>query len=131
MLKGSLLSENYSDWLEWIESAEIRSAFVHLVGLAACSRTLTCHPQLKGKKGPIRDFRFHDEDGEQRFSFITNREKPLLFYFRHPATRSQEYSFEEIQRLFPGAKNPQAGEWTVPIATVADAERLWKYLRVR
>lgn len=131
MLKGSLFPENYSDWLERIESAEIRSAFVHLVGFAACSRTLTCHPQLKGKSGPIRDFRFHDEYGEQPFSFIINRKKPLLFYFRHPATRSQEYSFEEVQSLFPDAKKPQAEEWTVPIATVVDAERLWEYLRVQ
>lgn len=130
MLKGSLCPENYSDWLERIESADVRSAFIHLVGLAACSRTLICHPQLKGQSGPIRDFRFYDEHGEQPFSFITNRRKPLLFYFRHPATRSQEYSFDDVQRLFPGAKNPQAEEWTVPIATVADAERLWEYLRV-
>lgn len=131
MLKGSLFPENYADWLERIEPSEVRSAFVHLVGFAACSRTLTCHPQLKGESGPIRDFRFHDENGEQPFSVIINKQSSLFFYFRPPATRSHKYSLEEVQRLFPGAKNPQVEQWTVPLTTVSDVERLWEYLRAQ
>lgn len=130
MLKGALFPDNYAAWLDRIELPETKSAFIHLVGLAACCRSLTCHAQLKGEHGPIHDFRFRDQQGQQPFSFIVNKQKPLLFYFRSPATRHSQYSFEEVQRLFPDAKNPQAEEWTVPIATVADAQRLWEYLKI-
>lgn len=130
MLKGSLCAEKYADWLGLIESRETRSAFVHLVGQAACCRSLTCHAQLKGESGPVRSFRLHNENGEQPFSFIVNKQKPLLFYFRAPATRSRRYTLEELKHQFSGAKSPQAEEWTVPIGTTAEAERLWEYLKV-
>ena len=130
MLKGSLSAEYYADWLDLIEPRETKSAFVHLLGLAACCRSLTCHAQLKGENGPVHDFRFHDERGEQPFSFIINKHKPLLFYFRAPATRSSKYTLEELQRHFVGAKSPRTEEWTVPIGTTADAERLWEYLKI-
>ncbi|MGH8858108.1 MAG: hypothetical protein ACREXG_08785, partial [Polaromonas sp.] len=63
----------YPEWLDFIELEETKAAFVYIVGLAACARSLSCHPQLKGENGPVRDFRFFDMEGKQYFSFITNR----------------------------------------------------------
>ena len=131
MLKGSLQAENYPDWLDRIESLETRSAFVCLVGLAACCRSLICHAHLKGENGPVHAVYFHDEHGEHPFSFIVNKQKPLLFYFRAPATRSPNYTLAELQSAFSGTKIPRAEEWTVPIATTADAWRLWEFLNIK
>ena len=43
------------------------------------------------QRGRSRDFRFIDTNGEQPFSFITNKSS-LLFYFRPPSVRSGAYA---------------------------------------
>ena len=96
MLAEAKSPELYAEWLDSIGTTEVKSAFVHIVGLSACSETFVCHPQLKGKDGPIRDFRFLHKAGENWFSFITNKAAPLRFYFRAPATRSGHYTFEAL-----------------------------------
>lgn len=130
MLVEAKFAELYPEWLDFIELEETKAAFVYIVGLAACARSLSCHPQLKGENGPVRDFRFFDMEGKQYFSFITNRKKPLLFYFRAPATRSGRYSFAALKAEFHDANEPRSEEWTVPLRSVSDVQRLWSMLEI-
>jgi hypothetical protein len=117
----------YADWLDEIENSETKEAFRYLVGAAACLRNFQCHAQLKGRKGPLRDFRFI-EGSSQPFSFITNQRKGLLFYFRPPAVRSGRYTFEVLRAELGSVSQNPSGEWTARINTVDDARRLWALL---
>ncbi len=127
MLSSDHDLSTYADWLDRIENPETKEAFRYLVGAAACLRNLQCHAQLKGREGPLHDFRFM-EGSSQPFSFITNQSKGLLFYFRPPSVRSGRYTFEALRNeLGSVAENP-SGEWTVRISTVDEAKRLWAFL---
>jgi hypothetical protein len=122
--------DRYSEWLDRIEHAETQDAFRFLVCAAACVRGLRCHAQLKGPTGPLHDFRFLDSGDQQPFSFITNQNKGLLFYFRTPAVRSGRYSLETLKASFESAAENSRGEWTVRIEDVEQARRLWRYLGI-
>ena len=115
------------EWLEYIKPRSVKDAFCYLIGAAACLRTFQCHAQLKGKRGPVRDFRFIDCSGTQPYSFITNQNS-LLFYFRKPSARISDEELLAIQGLLPEASHNPAREITVPITTLAQAKRLWPYL---
>jgi len=119
--------ERYAEWLAHIESADTKEAFCFMVGLAACARSVVCHPQFKGSRGPIRDFRFLDQTSAQAFSIITNKNS-LLFYFRKPAVTSGRYKFEALRLASPRASINTRGEWKAPLATIDDVRRLWNYL---
>ena len=124
MLDGALQPELYCQWLERVSDPEARYAFLHLVGLAACSTEYVCFPQ---RKGVIRDFRFIDGEKRQLFAFIPNA-RWLLFYFRLPAIRTGRYSMAELQATFGSVGTNNAGDWTVKIANFADAHRLWNII---
>lgn len=124
MLEGSLWPELYCEWLEHISDPEARNAYLYLLGLAACSREYVCFPK---QKGVVRDFRYVDSAKRQHFAFIPNAGW-LLFYFRLPAIRTGRYSITELQAAFGSVGTNKAGEWTVKIANIADADRLWKII---
>jgi hypothetical protein len=115
----------YVNWVDFIESPQAREAFQYLVGIAATSTRFQCHIQWKGE---VRDFRFHDDSGEQPLSFITNQQW-LLFYFRPPAVRSGEYSRESIARDFDSFKVNTKGEWMVKLRSIDDVKRLSAHVR--
>lgn len=123
MLASARNADLYAEWLKYIEAQETRDAFVYLVGLSACLREWACHPE---RKGEVRDFRFMHGGTEQPFAFIVNK-KSLLFYFRAPATRSGRYRFEELQAAFEETKQVR-DEWTVRLVSIADVQRLWRFL---
>jgi len=127
MLSSEHDASRYADWLEKIENAETKDAFLYLVGAAVCLRNFQCHTQLKGHDGPLHDFRFLDGDS-QPFSFITNQSKGLLFYFRPPAVRSGRYTLEALRNVLSSAAENPSGEWTVRITTVDEAKDLWAFL---
>jgi hypothetical protein len=111
----------YPEWSRAIESDSTRAAFHYLVGIAASSRRFHCHAQWKGE---VRDFRFIDPTSrEQPYSFITNQQW-LLFYFRSPAIRSNQYSRDSISKAFDTFHENPAGEWTLKLAAVPDVQRL-------
>ena len=127
MLANSLNSALYTEWLEHVQVPEVKDAFSFLVGSAATMRTLTCHAQFKGV---VRDFRFLNQDNEQPFSFIVNRNW-LLFYFRAPSVRSAKYAFAELKNQFIESNENNRGEWTVRLRTVDDARKLVKFIGVQ
>lgn len=110
--------------LQYIADADVRDAFVYLLGLAASDPRFQCYGELKGA---IRDFRFLDVNGQQLFSFIVNRAS-LLFYVRAPAINSGQFALADLRVSFPDASVNNAGEWTVRIQRIADARVLWSYL---
>jgi hypothetical protein len=127
MLADSFNPELYYDWLTHILAPETKDAFIFIVGYAACLSEYKCHPQFKGKNGPLRDFRFFNSRNEQVFAFIVNQQW-LLFYFRAPAVRSNRYSFETIKSTFSSALTNNGGEWTIKIKSIADAKALTNML---
>lgn len=67
MLADSFNSELYRDWLNYIVDVEAKDAFIYITGYAACLSEYKCHPQCKGKNGPLRDFRLFNVQNEQPF----------------------------------------------------------------
>ena len=130
MLADSKNQDLYAEWIDYIEDPKTKQAFRYIVGVAAASVEFVCYPQLKGASGPVKDFRFFDSEGEQRFAFITNK-KWLLFYFRPPALRSQRYSRECLISDFSSFVETPAGEWTVKLSCVDDVVRLCKHIDPR
>lgn len=112
---------------EHIAAPEVREAFAYLVGSAALSRELSCHALMKGV---VRDFRLHDASGSQPFSLIVNRDS-LLFYFRLPAVRSGRFSLRDLERSFEEVRENNSGEWTVRLADLESARRLWALITSR
>lgn len=130
MLANSFNSELYCDWQGHIIDKETRDAFIYTVGFAACLSDYKCHPQYKGKNGPLRDFRFYDSNNEMPFAFIINQQW-LLFYFRAPAVRSNQYTFDYIRKVFPSAQINNGGEWTIKIRSISDVKTLIAILRIQ
>jgi hypothetical protein len=114
----------YAEWLTYIEAPEAREAFCYLVGRAAVLRSLECHP---ARKGGVRDVRFMNGQGEQPFSFISNRSW-LLFYLRAPAIRSGRYTLQELSCLFGSAMENGSAEWTVRLHSMEEVRRPLDYL---
>lgn len=127
MLANSLNSELYKDWLTHIIDSDSKEAFIYIAGFAACLSEYNCHPQFKGKNGPIRDFRFINAEGKLPFAFIVNQQW-LLFYFRKPAISSGRYDLETIKAAFPSVATNEGGEWTIKIRSVHDAKVLTRIL---
>lgn len=124
MLSDVNHSELLASYLEQIEDADAKEAYIYLIGAGATSKTYVCRPQVKGV---VRDFRFYEQSGRQPFAFIVNKQS-LLFYFRSPAVRSGRFNLPELQALFESASENNSGEWTVRLATLGDAQRLWHYI---
>lgn len=128
MLEGTKNPELYEQWLDFIEDAEVKEAFLSFVGVAAASTRYRCHIQWKGK---VRDFRFHEmASEEQPHSFITNQHW-LLFYFRPPAVRSGAYSRAALEADFDSFEETPEGEWHVKIRSRADLKRLSRHVQWR
>jgi hypothetical protein len=115
----------YSEWLEYIQDADVKAAFLYLIGLAACSRRFRCNIQWKGE---VRDFRFHECSGEQPYSFITNQ-RWLLFYFRASAVRSDHKLRQTLSKVFDSFEENSAGEWTIKLRSISDVGKLTRRVR--
>ena len=126
MLAGALNTNLYPEWIDYISSNDVKQAFVLIIGVSACLKTYNCHPR---RKGNIRDFRFINDNDEQVFAFIVNRES-LLFYFRKAAIQSNRYGFEAIKSTFPHCEENRRGEWTVKISNFQDAGKLLSFLEL-
>ena len=124
MISGAENSTLYGEWSQAIADPDVRDAFRYLVGLCAEQVRFTCHPQWKGD---VRDFRFIDDGNEQPFSFIVNRSW-LLFYLRPPAIRRKLVSRASLAANFDSLNENKAGEFTVKIRSIADAQRLWRLI---
>lgn len=122
-INASMLAQHF----QYIDHAEVKDAFVYLVGLAATDPRYQCYGEIKGV---MRDFRFYEESGQQPFAFIVNRES-LLFYFRKPAVRSGLFEFTALQRRFATASENTSGEWTVRISNVTDVKLVWSYITLQ
>ncbi|MFO1114068.1 MAG: hypothetical protein U1E28_00165 [Beijerinckiaceae bacterium] len=127
MIADARNADLLAEWADSIENDGTKEAFLLLVGAASALRSMTCHPQFKGT---IRDFRFIDTNGEQPFSFITNKSS-LLFYFRPPSVRSGAYAFDRLKAAFESASTNPKGEWTVRLESIDDVQRLRRYLELR
>jgi len=130
MLANSLNPEFYKDWLAHIVDSETKDAFIYIAGYAACLSDYNCHPQFKGKNGPVRDFRFIDAEGKLPFAFIVNQQW-LLFYLRKPAISSGRYTLETIKSTFPSVTKNESGEWTIKIKSLPDAKLLTRILGLK
>ena len=113
-----------TDWSEYVKDDSARAAFWYLIGVSAASRTHSCEVYWKGE---VRDVRLIAENGEQPYSFITNR-KWLLFYFRRPAIESGRFQRKDLSGVFDSFAENASGEWTIRVENVVHAERLADYL---
>jgi HNH endonuclease len=79
-------------------------------------------------RGEVRIFKYVDPaSGERPFAFIVNK-SDLLFSVRPSGLRFVSGGFWELKRQFSTASVNPSGEWTVPIASKDDAERLNSFL---
>lgn len=124
MLTDARNAELYAEWVNAISDSQTQGAFHYFVGIAACLPNYKCQIQWKGE---VRDFRFHDEGGAQEFSFIVNKNW-ILFYFRPPAVSSGRYVSKDLKNLFDSFAENSAGEWMVRLRSIADVERLIRFL---
>jgi hypothetical protein len=105
----------------YLREESARTALDELVRAAIEMRDYEAQP---GWHGEMRDFGYYDSaSGERPFAFIVNRQD-LLFYVRTAELRRVAGGFDALKRQFPTASENSRGEWTVRIATKADAERL-------
>jgi putative restriction endonuclease len=102
-----------------------REAFDVLVAAAIGMSGYDFEPIWRKRK---RSFNYHDTgSGERPFALVVNR-RHLVFYVRSAGLKRVSGGFAELKKRFSAAaKNPR-GEWTVRIASKADAERLNKFL---
>ena len=130
MLIDARNAELIAEFLDYIKTEKTKDAFLYIVGLSAALTDFDCHPQQKGYRGPVNDFRFYKKGSkEQPFAFIPNK-RWLLFYFRKPAVSSGQYSFMTLQAQFDSVNENNSGEWTVKLRCIYDVRRLWKVLTI-
>ena len=109
----------------YIQEETARVAFHTLVAAAIASPAYETAP---GWHGEIRDFKYDDPASDERpFAFIVNRGH-LLFYVRKAGLARVPGGFEGLKRQFSTAHENKAGEWTVRVASSADAARLNEFL---
>lgn len=123
MLRGAEHSELYRDYYEILCAPEAKHAFLYIVGWAS---TLQDYESFPDSHGHIKDFRFL-RGNDWDFSFIPNQ-KWLLFYFRKPCLRLPKYSRDEILARVSGARENNAGEFTVRIENLTAAMHLAGYI---
>lgn len=114
-------------WESYISTPSTKHTLRYIIGFAAGLRMFQCHPKLKGK---VRAFRFYAADETQPFAFIVNKQS-LLFYFRLPAVRSGQYSFELVKSILSSTSTNDSGEWTVKLRNIEDAQKLCELLDLR
>lgn len=105
--------------LDTISASGVREAYLYLTHHAATLPAYECRPQVKGA---IRDFRYY-QGAEQPFAFIVNQQS-LLWYFRPPGLKLPAASVSQLQREFDEVRENPAGEITVRISTLEDAQRI-------
>ena len=109
----------------WIKAESAQEAFDVMVKVAALLPAYLTDPAMQGD---VRIFRYVEQvSGERLFAFIINR-RDLLFYVRETGITRVPGGISELRRHFAGVKENNRGEWTVRIASGADAERLNAYL---
>jgi hypothetical protein len=104
-----------------IREESARDAFDALVRAAVEMPGYETEPAWQGE---VRIFKYVDPgSGERPFAFIVNK-SDLLFSVRPSGLRFVSGGFWELKRQFSTASVNPSGEWTVPIASKDDAERL-------
>jgi hypothetical protein len=99
--------------------------------LAAHKRLLEELPKLglraSHNTGHVRAVRLHDDDGRYLFSWIPSAHH-LLFYVRKPALNAAPQLGAAAKKALPGVNENPAGELTVRIEGIADAELIVHWL---
>jgi hypothetical protein len=111
--------------LEHLATEEARDIYRYMLGHAACLLDYECYPN-KPTGANKRDFRYYKKD-KQTFAFIINT-KDLLFYFHTPAM--EMYSFDDIKKIFPHARNDTNNKRQViiRIKNLAEAKKLLGFI---
>ena len=121
----------YAEWLEFIQLEPVREAYRYLIDYAARLKRYRCYPYQNGNS---KVFRYADADSATRsevrqYACNFNKNKGLLFYFRHPAEVADPHKlFADLQMRFDEVKRNTAGEFTVRINDIADARRLMEFV---
>ena len=97
----------------------VREAYLYLTHH---SQTLTHYQCGAGQHGDVRDFRY-EQGVAWPFAFIVNQ-KSLLWHFRLAGLKSPAASVSQLQREFDEVRENPAGEITVRISTLDDAQRI-------
>lgn len=115
-------NEEWTDYFSYASYLPVREAAANLKnGLAELG--LTPSPNT----GHVRAVRFHDEYRRYLFSFIINQAS-LLFYVRLPALKASSVLALQAAERFPSAKSNPAGETTILLSSMADAEAVVAWL---
>lgn len=105
--------------LDCITVPAVREAYLYLTHHAETLTHYRCGP---GQHGDVRDFRY--EQGEAwPFAFIVNQNS-LLWYFRLAGLKNPAASVSQLQREFDEVRENPAGEITVRISNLEDAQRM-------
>ncbi|WP_238965534.1 hypothetical protein [Pseudomonas sp. AF32] len=123
MLKGADDSERITEFYEYIQSKEVRTAFALLVGTLTCLRGVSCSTAYQGK---VRSIAVRQGD-DWCFSIMPSRKK-LLFHWRSPVVDRYRPKLDVIKTWFPGdftdTSHKDAEHWAVNIDSIEEALRL-------
>ena len=105
--------------LDKISVPAVREAYLYLTHHASSLREWDCRPV---RKGVVDDFRYCT-NAEQPFAFIVNQ-RSLLWYFRKAGLRHPAASLAVLRPQFAAVNENSAGEITVRISNLEDAQRV-------
>jgi hypothetical protein len=104
-----------------ITKSSAAKAFDALIAAAVSLRGYETEPAWQGE---VRIFKYVDPvSGERPFAFIVNR-GDILFYIRDKGLARVPGGFSALRRRLETAVENKRGEWTVRIASTADASQL-------
>lgn len=79
------------------------------------------------KSGVVAAVRLHDAYNRYLFAWIP-AQAHLLFYIRKPALAEAKHLHQSVLKVLPSAKRNKAGEITVRLLNLKDAQVLMKWL---
>lgn len=129
MLERDIDAVLVNEFFEYIQDAEVREAFIYLVGAFTCLRSVTWIVKMQGK---VRSLRIY-LDGKRFFSMMPSQQK-INFHFRPSVLKEKIYRKEVISELFSSfddSSHEDEEHWAIDIRTIDDARRLLHALNLQ
>ena len=129
MLERDIDAALVNEFFEYILDAEVREAFIYLVGAFTCLRSVTWRVK---KQGFVRSFRVY-QDGKRYFSMMPSQHK-INFHFLPPVLRDSIYRKDAISKMFSSfddSSHKDEEHWAIDIKTIEDARLLLRALNLK
>ena len=112
----------YEEFMEYIQSPDVRTAFAYLIEMTSELPDYHCAPSPHGF---IKRNIWYRKNQAGLFAFTVAR-RHLLFYFRNPRFTHPELDLYTLKTEFPAAEEKSNGEFKMHIRTLDDAKRIMK-----